>query len=225
MTQRKNERYVLQNVRGALVLAEADSQSEIMVEFPSYLLSEQGRHELNRQPLIRAIGRERKRVIDATAGMGADCFLLAAFGHVVTGFERSEPVAALLRDGLARSVSDPDIEKILGNRLNFIEGDSIIELTQLNYRPQVIYLDPMYPPRRKKSALPKKELQVLRDLVGDDEDSLKLFEVAREVAAERVVVKRPVYAEPLAEKPSMSYETKLVRFDVYLVPKAITDAA
>ena len=101
-----------------------------------------------------------------------------------------------------------------------VPGDAISELNALQAKPDVVYLDPMYPPRRKKSALAKKEMQVLRTLVGDDPDAKQLFEVARKIATERVVVKRPVYAEPIVAKPSMSYESKLVRFDVYLTSLA-----
>jgi 16S rRNA (guanine1516-N2)-methyltransferase len=77
-------------------------------------------------------------------------------------------------------------------------------------------MDPMFPPKRKCSALAKKSLRVLRDLVGDDEDALELFEICRRHAANRVVVKRPDHVPPLFANPTTSYEGKLVRYDVYI---------
>ena len=78
-----------------------------------------------------------------------------------------------------------------------------------------VYLDPMYPPPRRSSALPKRALQVLRQLVGDSSDAAELLAAARSRAA-RVVVKRPHRAPPLAPGTSHALASKLVRFDVYV---------
>lgn len=190
--------------------------SPVTIEFPAYLASARGRSELVSLPLVRAIGKHAKQVIDATAGMGQDSFALAVFGHSVTAFERSDKIAALLIDALNRVQVNEEFNALLGDRLRVVHADAINALGDLQPGPEVVYLDPMYPPRRKKSALAKKEMQVLRALVGDDQDAARLFDVARRTASERVVVKRPVYAEPIVTEPSMSYESKLVRFDVYL---------
>ena len=82
--------------------------------------------------------------------------------------------------------------------------------------PDVIYLDPMFPDRQGRSALAGKELQILRTLVGDDEDAGDLLHVARSVALQRVVVKRPTWAGPLASAPDLEYKGRTVRYDVYL---------
>jgi 16S rRNA (guanine1516-N2)-methyltransferase len=74
----------------------------------------------------------------------------------------------------------------------------------------------MFPPKRKKSALAKKSMMVLRDLLGDDQDKEQLFEAAFKAAGKRVVVKSPDYAEPLGGKPNESFQGKLLRYDVYL---------
>jgi len=113
-------------------------------------------------------------------------------------------------------LGNPNTAQFISGHLKFISGDSIQELDRIDNRPDAIYLDPMYPPKRRKSALAKKEIQFLRQLVGDDPDSYTLFKTAMEIAKDRVVVKRPHYAEPVLDKPSMSYQGKLVRFDVYL---------
>jgi 16S rRNA (guanine1516-N2)-methyltransferase len=62
----------------------------------------------------------------------------------------------------------------------------------------------------------KKEIRLLRDLVGDDTDAPELLEISRGIARDRVVVKRPDDAPPLAPDPDMSLTGKLVRYDVYL---------
>lgn len=48
-------------------------------------------------------------VVDATAGLGRDAFVLAAVGCHVRMVERHPVVAALLDDGLARGYADPEI--------------------------------------------------------------------------------------------------------------------
>jgi len=208
------------NGRLGLVDRARPEQSAVTVDFPVHLKSARGRSELAALPLIRAMGKRANQVIDATAGMGQDSFALAVFGYSVIAYERSEMIAALLADALRRVKVNKELDTLLGDRLQFIHGDAKDELNALPVSPDIVYLDPMYPPRRKKSALAKKEMQVLRALVGDDHDSLQLFDVARRTATDRVVVKRPIYAEPIVSKPaigpSMSYESKLVRFDVYL---------
>jgi len=200
-----------------LVLSGHESILPITVDFPVYLRNLKNLNELNSQPLVRAIGKTVRLVVDATAGMGQDSFMLAVAGYEVIGYERSYEVHALLENGLQRAMSEPAIREMIDERLQFRQGDAISELPLLEPQPDAVYLDPMYPPKRRKSALSKKEMEVFRELVGDDDDAAGLFETALASARERVVVKRPHYAEPIGGKPSMSYESKLVRFDVYKV--------
>lgn len=166
-----------------------------------------------RDPLARAIGAKNQTVIDVTAGLGQDSFLLASLGYRVTALERSLVVAALLEDGLARALGDAAVAKRMGDRLNILIGDAREALPKLA-QADVVYLDPMFPPKRKKSAAVRKEMRFLRMLVGEDEDAAELLAIARRHAKDRVVVKRPDDAPPLAE-PTMSYPGKLVRYDVY----------
>jgi len=88
-------------------------------------------------------------------------------------------------------------------------------LAALETQPDCIYLDPMFPPKRKKSALARKSMRVLHDLLGDDQDKEQLFAAAFSTAGKRVVVKSPDYAEPLGGKPNESFQGKLLRYDVY----------
>ena len=167
-----------------------------------------------RQPLARALGRKAQTVVDATAGYCQDALLFALMGYRTAAIERSPVVMALARDGLRRLTARSGIA--LDKRLRLIEGDGRALLPSITPPPEVIYLDPMFPPKRKKSAAVKKEMRLLRELVGDDPDAPELLELSRAVAHDRVVVKRPDDAPPLAPDPSMSLAGKLVRYDVYL---------
>jgi len=175
-----------------------------------------GRGNLSRrQPLARAIGRASRTVLDATAGLGHDAALLACMGFSVTAVERSPVVAALLQDGLARALADERYREALGGRLRVIVADARAVLRELDEPPDVVYIDPMFPPKRKASALAKKSIRLLRRVVGDDEDAEELLQTALDGCARRVVVKRSMYARPLGSKPAASVAGKLARYDIY----------
>ena len=173
----------------------------------------------NGQLIARAVGLQKTRqtlhIVDATAGLGQDAFVLASLGCRVTLFERSPVVHAILADGLARASVNWQCADITG-RMQLEAGDSLHWLQRNNPDPvDVIYLDPMFP-HRDKSALVKKEMQVFQQLVGADDDSGALLEAALAVARYRVVVKRPRKAEPLSGPPVTTRITgKSSRFDVY----------
>ncbi len=154
-------------------------------------------------------------VIDATAGLGRDAFVLAALGCRVRMLERHPVVAALLDDGLRRGYADAEIGGWLRERLTLLHVVSQQALSDITPAPDVVYLDPMYP-HRQKSAMVKKEMRVFQSLVGPDEDADALLEPARRLAKKRIVVKRPDYAEPLAGIATQSaVVTKSHRFDIY----------
>ncbi len=174
-----------------------------------------------RQPIAAGVGLRSGpvRVIDATAGLARDTFLLACLGCTVTAIERSAVLGALVRDGLTRAaaVASADMEAAL-ERITFIVDDARDVLAGLAEpaRPDVVYLDPMYP-LRNKAALPKKELRICRKLVGDDPDAGELLAIAGRVARRRVVVKRHPHAPSLAPDPDLRFDGKQVRYDVYLI--------
>lgn len=172
------------------------------------------------QSIAKAVGLKAgamPSVVDATAGLGRDAFVLASLGCRVTLIERSPVVAALLADGLARASQDPEIGGWVSERMWLEQGPAVATLNGLTTRPDVVYLDPMFP-HKQKSALVKKEMRVFQSLVGADLDADELLPAALAVATRRVVVKRPDYAGWLCErKPSMAIETKNNRFDVYVL--------
>lgn len=184
----------------------------------SWVARQHARLRITRQqPLGRALGVRMRRVIDATAGFGEDTFLLAAMGYEVTAVERCRVVAALLEDGVTRASKQVALQSIIGRRVSVVTGDARQVIPQLACKPDSIYLDPMFPPKRRSSALARKPLRVLRDLAGNDDDAVELLQVCLRHATHRVVVKRPPHAPPLRPVPSMTYSGKLARYDVYLV--------
>jgi len=173
-----------------------------------------------RELLARAFGpkKSHKTVLDATAGLGRDAFLMAFLGYEVTAVERSPVLAELVWDGLLRAKSSGQSALVRAiSRLTLLNADACDVLSKLGIseRPDVVYLDPMYP-TRGATALVKKEMRILRELVGDDEDAGKLFEIARQKARKRIVVKRHRYAPPLGEAPQCVHRGARIRFDVYL---------
>jgi 16S rRNA (guanine1516-N2)-methyltransferase len=185
------------------------------------------------QPLIRAMGKIKEGVptiLDATAGMGGDSFVIASQGFKVVMVERSIAVAALLEDALKRALdnlqnlspeaSDPELLSIIMN-MSLVQADSAEYLLSQKPIVDVIYMDPMYP-EKKKSAATKKEMKALQNLVGPDRDSENLLQAALQTAAYRVVVKRPKNApiiqlkNPLL-KPSAEIFSPNTRYDIYSI--------
>lgn len=163
------------------------------------------------------------RVLDATAGLGRDAFVLASLGCAMSLVERSPVVYELLRDGLARGLAfarseDSALAEIL-QRMHLvkehIDSATFLENLTESHLPDVIYLDPMFP-ERQKSADVKKEMKAFHSIVGADLDADRLLPLALEKAQYRVVVKRPRKAPFLNNQPpSYQLEGKTSRFDIY----------
>jgi 16S rRNA (guanine1516-N2)-methyltransferase len=163
------------------------------------------------QGIVRACKPEKNmQILDTTAGWGRDAAVLSSFGASVLMLERQPIMAALLADALERL--EPNTLS-----LSLVNQDAKVYLNALlpeDY-PHVIYIDPMHP-LRQKSALVKKDMQILQQLFGPDEDVSALIHLACKRAQLRVVVKWPQRLPPLL-KPSHSIEGKTVRFDVYVI--------
>ncbi|SPP32545.1 Ribosomal RNA small subunit methyltransferase J [Arsenophonus endosymbiont of Aleurodicus floccissimus] len=170
------------------------------------------------EAIAKAVGIKKSylpTIVDATAGLGRDAFVLAALGCEVRLYERHAAVAALLDDGLQRAYAHAEIGSWLRQRMTLLHASSIDALTTMSPAPDVVYLDPMYP-HRQKSALVKKEMRVFQSLVGNDDDADNLLIPAITIAKRRVVVKRSNYASPLAAiSPQATIKTKNHRFDIY----------
>ena len=170
------------------------------------------------QNLAKAVGmkfNKNRNIIDATAGLGYDSFILASLGAKVTLIERSQKMYELLQNGINEGISfGGEIEKII-NRMELLFGDSKDILPKLT--PEVIMIDTMYKDR-KKSALVKNNMRLVREIVGPDSDYIELLKVALNCAKNRVVLKQPRYAEPIKEIRKCSHQIlgKTIRYDIFM---------
>lgn len=199
-----------------------DAPGPVVVDFVGGAVGHRHRHGGGRgQTIAKAVGLKggaNPSVVDATAGLGRDAFVLASLDCRVTMVERSAVVAALLEDGLRRAREDSELGQWIGDRLLLIHADAVSWMKSLAEAdfPDVIYLDPMFP-HRQKSALVKKEMRLFQKLLGFDENEAELLDAALRVATKRVVVKRPDYAPALAQRPpTMQIKGKKHRYDVYV---------
>lgn len=207
---------------GGLALHDADAPREqpLRVDFESGSMGYRRRAGFRRDELLaRAVGikgRDLPTILDATAGLGRDAFMLASLGCEVILCERHPVVLALLEDGLRRARQWPALAPVIG-RMHLVAGDAAAYLdSTAAVVPDVVVLDPMFP-ERGKSALVKKPMRLFHGLVGTDPDADGLLGRAMAKARRRVVVKRPLHAPALGGlTPSLSYKGKAVRFDVYL---------
>jgi 16S rRNA (guanine1516-N2)-methyltransferase len=184
----------------------------------------------NGQMIAKAVGisgRFKPSIMDLTAGLGADGFIFASLGCNVKLIERNPLIASLLQDGILRanadSKDDSDLASIM-EKLVLIESDSFYLMSDLteDEKPDVIYLDPMFP-HRKKTAKVKKEMQAFQAIVGDDNDSGLLLDKAIDTARYRVVIKRPNHAEYLHNMaPTYSLSGKSIRFDIFAKKKMLS---
>ena len=181
---------------------------------------------LNRRktPKIEAVARAvgckgevRPKVLDLTAGLAQDAFVLASYGCQVDMLERSPIIAVLLEDGLKRAQTQAKLAPIVGRiSLQNIESKDFLSSAVFSAHDyDALYIDPMYP-ETGKSAAKRKEMRFFRALVGSDNDADQLLELALQTQVRRVVVKRPLKVPPLTAKPSASIKGKTTRFDLYL---------
>ena len=180
------------------------------------------------QDIAKALGissQYRPSIIDTTAGLGRDTFVMATLGCDVTAIERNPGVAALLQDGLQRALYDAEASEIV-RRIEFYHGTSrdYLVACQSPFAADVIYIDPMFEHTGRQTAKVKKDMQAFRQLVGEDNDGDELLLTALEKARCRVVVKRARKAAPLAnKKPSYSITGKANRYDVYALRKVAAE--
>jgi len=167
----------------------------------------------------QALGKKTRTVIDATGGWGGDAILMCCQGYDVSVIERQPIMALMLVDAMQR-LSQTNWAVDNGVKVPSVihanAGDYFSSKVSKDDISDCVYLDPMFPPKKKKSAAVNKQMQLLQWLVGEDEDASELLNIVLESGVKRVSVKRPDYAEPLLKKPSNQFSSKLVHYDVYL---------
>ena len=200
-----------------IVLHRAGDKGSVWVDFTAGAAQHRRLHG-GGELLAKAVGRSKQPAVwDATGGLGRDSFVLSGLGLNVHIFERHPAVYCLLADGLARALLHSDTAET-ASRLTLHHADATEYMPRLAAeigRPQVVYLDPMYPERRKSAAV-KKEMVFFHELVGTAQNDAALLDAALAAATARVVVKRPRLGDFLCgRQPDYQYTGKSTRFDVY----------
>ena len=195
-----------------------DGKLDISVDFKE-MLPRLKQSNLQREMLVKAArikGQEMPQtVVDATAGFGEDSLILAAAGFQVRMYEFDEVIALLLEDGIRRARETPELKDVVG-RLTLENSDSTVALKKLNYKPDIVLLDPMFP-ARKKSALIKKKFQLIQRLESPCSAEQELLETAFLAEPKKVVIKRPLKGPYLDDrKPSYSLQGKAIRYDCFV---------
>ncbi len=195
-----------------------DGKLQIIADFRE-MLPRLKQSNLQREMLVKAArikGQEMPQtLVDATAGFGEDSLILAAAGFQVRLYEFDEIIAALLMDCMDRAKEIPELKEAVG-RMELICGDSVQGLKSLDYKPDIVLLDPMFP-ARQKSALIKKKFQLIQRLESPCSTEEELLEAAQIADPKRIVIKRPLKGPFLAgKKPSYSLEGKAIRYDCFV---------
>lgn len=191
--------------------------AELSIDFTSGAVAHRLRFGGGRgQDLPKAVGLKKgacPHVVDATAGLGRDAFLLASLGAQVTLIERSPQMHSLLAAALAQAKTSEMAEIVA--RMELHHGDAKTLLPALT--PEVVLVDPMHPPRGN-SALVKQEMRQLREIVGEDPDAVALIHTALATARNRVVLKWPRKAALPVGLPAPSHQIlgKSTRYDVWM---------
>ena len=163
--------------------------------------------------------------VDATAGLGEDSLLLAAAGFTVHMYERNPVISALLNDALTRAASSEyEILRSAAARMVLHTEDSISAMKNLDFTPDIVLLDPMFP-KRQKSGLIKKKFQLLQQLESPAEDGEALLDAALSAGPRRIIIKRPAKGPYLAgRKPSYSIKGGNTRCDCIILPSRSTSS-
>lgn len=188
------------------------------------------------EPLAKVIDKDAW-VFDATGGILRDAIIMTLLGCKVWAAEAHPLIAVSVRKSLDMIKDHPVFKDLLFNkeRFQFFAADSLTILDQFRLqaaaqRPDIVYLDPMFP-RQQKTKLAKKEMQWLQEIHACTESMyphyrasspLELLLKSLDVAQRRVVVKRPIHAQSLSASltPSFSKNFQSARFDVYVIAQS-----
>ena len=238
---KKNDRYDLQLLfhDDLVELFDRQLNTAISIDFINGPLAHRQQFGGGRgQAIAKAVGLRSgitPSILDTTAGLAGDAFVLATLGCPVTLLERSPVIFALIENAVERAALSERFQPVLRQGFQIINTDANVYISSAIARnnaeaeeqhsttpvtpPDVIYIDPMYP-ERKKSALVKKDMQILQRLHGKDDNAAELLENALLFARKRVVVKRPVNAETLNSRmPNTCIKSKKTRYDIYTIEK------
>ena len=193
---------------------EARSKNKFQIDFNSGSTGWRIKRADHEKLIKKALGKSEHplNILDCTAGMLQDALLFLSLGHQVTALEQSKILFHLLQDGISRS-EDQSIFK----KLELIHTNACSHAAQAkNF--DVIYFDPMYP-STKKNALGSGQLEYISKILETESlenNAVKDFEVLQFIPARKMVVKRPIKAEPFSLQTNYQVTGKTTRFDIYI---------
>jgi 16S rRNA (guanine1516-N2)-methyltransferase len=212
------------DAQGLSLYCAADSKAApTRVDFLSGTMHRRLSTSNKRSGLLKAAGLDKYplplHVLDATAGLGIDAYSLAARGCRITLLEKSPVMAALLADGLRRGLASGNevaIANLERMSLHAVDARHWMQKLAASERPDVITLDPMFPPRQKTAKV-KKDMALMQTLLPPNEDIEELLALALQRARKRVVLKRPGRASREAEpKPDFQVPGTACHFQVFI---------
>ncbi|CAL4325391.1 Ribosomal RNA small subunit methyltransferase J [Buchnera aphidicola (Thelaxes suberi)] len=221
-TKRKNMYLIIQPKKNVLFQLSKNTSNYFYISFTKKNFLSRIQNTQKKEAIAKAVGIKKNYypiVLDATAGLGRDSIILASLGCTVIMFERNPIISFLLNNALKQAINHPIIGPWIQSRIMLIQDSSfkMLEIPEIP-QPDVIYLDPMLNLKNNKSK-PKKGMQFLKKIIGDkDTDANKLFQIAKNFAKKRIVVKRPLhYSRINKTNINASIITKQNRFDIYYI--------
>ncbi|USS94121.1 class I SAM-dependent methyltransferase [Buchnera aphidicola] len=218
----KNFKIFLLNINNKLKICKLNLKNKKITFFTINFLSGKNnfRRKYNRKKelIIKAVKIKNSKktiILDATAGLGKDSFILASSGYKIFMIEKNKIIYQLLKNGLKRLYKNMEINMWIKKKMILFHDDSLNFFKHTKIIPDVIYLDPMF--LNKKKTLPKKDMSILKILVSKQKITKNLLKKSIKFTKKKVVVKRPIKAPYLENiKPTyIIYGTKY-RFDIYL---------
>lgn len=193
------------------------------IDIDQFIKQNQGSFPASKKNLFsQAIGRKTQTVIDATGGWLGDTLLMCSQNYHVNVIERHWVLQGFIDEACQRLEQSQWLQNNQAPLPELIKADAVEYFSSQEFDADCIYIDPMFPPKLKRSAAVRKSMKVLQELVGQDNNPEKIFEAAYSSNVKRIVVKRPDYAQALDEglsnikSATETLKGKLVRYDVYI---------
>ncbi len=163
----------------------------------------------------QALGKKSRTIVDLSGGFGQDSLLMSLQGYRVIVLERLPLMSVLMEEAFARLDDSEILAAVPWHRPEVISGDAGELVNSVVDGVDCAYFDPMFPPKRKRSAATNKFMQFLQVFAGEDADAAQVAQQIVSSKIPRLVIKRPTHAEPLLPQPHSKFGSKLINYDVY----------
>jgi len=198
------------NLTGLVLLDK--QQHSIDIDWNTVEFKQRAKGSRGADPLVKlCLASHAATVLDLTAGWGRDAMVMAHAGARVLMLEQHPYMVILLKQAHEKLADHALYQR---TSVIWVEAKEYLRSLHSSELPDIIYFDPMHP-TRQKTALVKKNLQLLQELVAPNHDVIECIQLALASCKKRVIVKWPQKLKPLLA-PNYSVDGKTIRFDVYL---------